>query len=172
MSNSATPGTTQSMEFSRPGYWSGYPVSPPGDLPNPGLWHCGQILYQLSHQGSPRKLEWVAYPFSSESSRPRNRTQGSPALQADSLPIEPPESTRNLAVGQTQLTVQPLLAPIQTPTSYILGNLLRSALRTRFPSSLFSKGYPRGRLLFRIRLSQQTMGRSGLPLSGSSRMRL
>ena len=31
---------------------------------NPGLPHCRQILYQLSHQGSPRMLEWVAYPFS------------------------------------------------------------------------------------------------------------
>ena len=41
---------------------------------NPGLPHCRWILYQLSHQGSPRILEWVAYPFSSGSSRPRNRT--------------------------------------------------------------------------------------------------
>ena len=40
---------------------------------NPGLPHCWQILYQLSHKGSPRILEWVAYPFSSGSSRPRNR---------------------------------------------------------------------------------------------------
>ena len=29
---------------------------------NPGLLHCRQILYQLSHQGSPRVLEWVACP--------------------------------------------------------------------------------------------------------------
>ena len=42
---------------------------------NPGLPHCRQILYQLSHKGSPRILEWVAYPFSSRSSWPRNRTQ-------------------------------------------------------------------------------------------------
>ena len=35
---------------------------------NPGLPHCRQILYQLSHQGSPRILEWVAYPFSGGSS--------------------------------------------------------------------------------------------------------
>ena len=41
---------------------------------NPGLPHCGQILYQLSHQGSPGILEWVAYPFSSGSSWPRNWT--------------------------------------------------------------------------------------------------
>ena len=86
------------MEFSRPGYWSGLPCPPPGNLPNPGIearsptlqadslpaelpgkpkntgvgslpvlqrifptqelnrgsiyLHCGQILYQLSYQGS------------------------------------------------------------------------------------------------------------------------
>ena len=42
---------------------------------NPGLLHCRQILYCLSHQGSPRILEWVAYPFSRESSWPRDRTR-------------------------------------------------------------------------------------------------
>ena len=41
---------------------------------NPGLPHCRQILYQLSHKGSPRILEWVAYSFASGSSQPRNRT--------------------------------------------------------------------------------------------------
>ena len=41
---------------------------------NPGLPHCRRILYQLSHQGTPRILEWVAYPFSSRSSWPRNQT--------------------------------------------------------------------------------------------------
>ena len=35
---------------------------------------CRWILYQLSHSGSPRVLEWVAYPFSSGSSWPRNST--------------------------------------------------------------------------------------------------
>ena len=42
---------------------------------NPGLPHCRQILYQLSHKGSPRILEWVAYPFASGSFWPRNWTQ-------------------------------------------------------------------------------------------------
>ena len=42
---------------------------------NPGLPHCRQILYCLSHQGSPRILQWVAYPFSRGSSQPRNRTR-------------------------------------------------------------------------------------------------
>ena len=41
---------------------------------NPGLPHYRQILYQLNHKGNPRKLEWVAYPFSRRSSRSRNRT--------------------------------------------------------------------------------------------------
>ena len=41
---------------------------------NPGLPHWRRILYHLSHQGSPRILEWVAYPFSSDSSWPRNWT--------------------------------------------------------------------------------------------------
>ena len=38
-----------------------------------GLLHFRQILYQLSHQGSPRMLEWVAYPFCRRSSLPGNR---------------------------------------------------------------------------------------------------
>ena len=41
---------------------------------NPGLPYCMRILYQLSHKGSPRILEWVAYPFCSGSFWPRNRT--------------------------------------------------------------------------------------------------
>ena len=41
---------------------------------NPGLPHCRQIVYQLSQKGSPRILEWVAYPFPSRSSLPRNQT--------------------------------------------------------------------------------------------------
>ena len=46
----------------------------PTQVSNPGLPHCRRILYLLSHKGSPRILEWEAYPFSSESSQPRNRT--------------------------------------------------------------------------------------------------
>ena len=46
----------------------------PNQGSNPGLPHCRWILYQLSHKGSPRILEWIAYPFSSGSSWPRNQT--------------------------------------------------------------------------------------------------
>ena len=35
---------------------------------NHGLLCCRQILYQLSHKGNPRILEWVACSFSSRSS--------------------------------------------------------------------------------------------------------
>jgi len=57
------PWTTQSMEFSRLEYWSGWPFPPPGDLPNPGI-------------------------------EPRD-----PALQADSLPVEPQGKTREVHIS-------------------------------------------------------------------------
>ena len=47
----------------------------PNQESNPDLPHCRWILYQLSQEGSPRILEWVAYAFSRGSSRPRNRTR-------------------------------------------------------------------------------------------------
>ena len=46
----------------------------PSQGSNPSLPHCRQILYELSRQGNPRILEWVAYPFFSGSSWPRNQT--------------------------------------------------------------------------------------------------
>ena len=90
MSNSLRPhGLTQSMEFSRPEYWSG-PFPSPGDLPNPGIELRSSTLQadcQLSHKGSPRILKWVAYPFSSGFSQSRNRTRVS-CIAGDSLPTE------------------------------------------------------------------------------------
>ena len=41
---------------------------------NSSLSHCRQILYQLSHKGIPRTLEWVDYPFTRGSSLPRKWT--------------------------------------------------------------------------------------------------
>ena len=47
----------RSMEFSKQEYQSGLPFPSPGIFPtqglNPDLPHCRQILYHLSHQGSP-----------------------------------------------------------------------------------------------------------------------
>ena len=42
---------------------------------NPGPPHGRWILHQISYKGSPRILEWVAYPFSRGSSQPRNWTR-------------------------------------------------------------------------------------------------
>ena len=42
--------------FSRQEHWSEFLCPSPGDLSNPGLPHCRQILYWLSHQGSPMLL--------------------------------------------------------------------------------------------------------------------
>ena len=41
---------------------------------NRGLPQCRRILYQPSHKGSPRILEWAAHPFSNGSSQPRSQT--------------------------------------------------------------------------------------------------
>ena len=50
----------------------------PGDLPNPGIEPRSPALQADSllsePPGSPRTLEWVAYPFSRGSSQPRNQT--------------------------------------------------------------------------------------------------
>ena len=54
---------------------------------NPGLPHCRQIFYQLSHQGSPRILQWVHITSPADLSNPGIEL-GSPALQVDSLPTE------------------------------------------------------------------------------------
>ena len=52
--------------------------SSPGDLPNPGIEPRSATLQAdplpAEPQGKPRILEWVAYPFSSGSSWPRNQT--------------------------------------------------------------------------------------------------
>ena len=109
---------------------------------NPGLMHCRQIPYHLTHQGNPRILEWAAFPFSRGSSQLRDQTQvsciagrfltiwptretqeywsgqpfpspgdlpnpgikpRSPALQADSLPSNPPGKPKNTGVGSLSL---------------------------------------------------------------------
>ena len=74
-----TPWTIQSMEFSSQNTGVSSLSLLQGIFPtqglNPGLPHYQQILYQLRHKGSPTILEWVAYPFSSQSSRLRNQTR-------------------------------------------------------------------------------------------------
>ena len=73
----------------------------PTQRSNPSLPHCRQVLYQLSHQGSPRILEWVAYPFSSRSSWPRNRT-GISSFAGDSLPAKLPGKPHSFSSSVAQ----------------------------------------------------------------------
>ena len=47
-----------------------------------------------------RILEWVVVPFSRRSSNPGIKHR-SPALQADSLPAEPPGKSKNIEVGKS-----------------------------------------------------------------------
>ena len=56
---------------------------------NPCLPHCKWILYHLSHQGSPRILEWMAYSFSRGSSWPRDQ-MGVSCIAGGFLPVELP----------------------------------------------------------------------------------
>ena len=42
-------------EFYRQEYWSRLPFPPPGDLPNPCLLNCRQVLPSLSYLGSPEE---------------------------------------------------------------------------------------------------------------------
>ena len=59
MSDSVTPWTRAplSLGFPRQEYWNGEAFPSPGNLPNrgsnPHILQCRQILYCLSHQGSP-----------------------------------------------------------------------------------------------------------------------
>ena len=54
----------------------------------PGLPHCRQILYQLSHKGSPRILGVGSLSLLQGNLPNPGIEPGSPALQVDSLPTE------------------------------------------------------------------------------------
>ena len=68
-----------SMGFFRQEYRTGLHALLQGIFPtqgsNPGLAHFRWIYYHLSHEESLRILEWVTYPFSRGSPRPRNQTK-------------------------------------------------------------------------------------------------
>ena len=100
------------MGFSRQGYWSGLPFPSPGDLPDPGIkpWSpslqadsllsepLGEpkkfVLYYLSilcPWGFSRHEYWSGLPCPFPGDLPNPGVEPrSPALQADSLPAEPP----------------------------------------------------------------------------------
>ena len=90
---------------------------------NPGLPHCRQILYQLIHQGSPRILEWVAYPFSSRSFQPRNWTEVSCIAG---------RFFKNWAIREAQIFESKLLGPTKN-------NLSAYTLMAGFSTKQFDK---------------------------------
>ena len=81
VSNSATPWTGVGSPSLLQGIF-------PTQGSNPGLPHCRHILYQLSHKGSPRILEWVAFSFPGDLPNPGIKPR-SHSLQVYSLPAEP-----------------------------------------------------------------------------------
>ena len=76
-----------SMGFSRQECWSGLPFPSAGYLPtqelNPGLPHCRQTLYRLSHQGSSNTScempDWMKHKLES-------RFQGEISITSDMTP--------------------------------------------------------------------------------------
>ena len=90
---------------------------------NPGLPLCRQILYQLSHQGNPKILEWIAYPFSRVSSWPsllhcrqilyQLSYRGSPC----SVYLSPEGVMETLAWLERKENHPPLGGPAPMPTS-------------------------------------------------------
>ena len=109
------------MEFSRPDYWIAYPFPSPGDLPNPGIEPRSPTLQAASLPAEPRKVQSRSVMsdslqlhglYSPWNSPGQNTGVGSlslfqqiypgteprsPALQADSLPAEPPGKHVTLA---------------------------------------------------------------------------
>ena len=60
------------------------------------------IDYTVHEILQARILEWIAFPFSRGSSQPRMEPR-SPEFQADSLPTEPQEKSKNTGVGVLSL---------------------------------------------------------------------
>ena len=85
------------MEFSRQDYWK---VKVKVAQSCPTL--CDPIDYTVHGILQAGILEWVAFPFSRGSSRPRDHTQVS-RVQVDSLPAEPQGKPKNTAAGSLSL---------------------------------------------------------------------
>ena len=60
-----------------------------------------------------RILEWVAFSFSRRSSQPRDQTQGSLALQVNSLPAESSRKPKNTGAGSLSLLQQIFLTGVK-----------------------------------------------------------
>ena len=70
---------------------------------------CDPMDYTVHGNVQARILEWVAFPFSRESSQPGIKPR-SPAMQADCLPAEPQRKPKNTPVSRLSLLQQIFLA--------------------------------------------------------------
>ena len=112
-----------------------------------------------------RLLEWVAMPFR-VSSQPRDRT-GSPALQVDSLPSEPPGKS-HFSVNFPKFfnhsrSVLWLFLPVLTITQIYGCNIL--AAPSRLITHLKEKSSPQDIVPYHQKLSIQTLYLMHLPTS-------
>ena len=127
-----------SMEFCRKEYWSGLPFPSPGNLPtqglNPGLSHCKQTLYCLSHQGI-----WLAYSHSnafffftsSFDSKFVYQQRGLGPIEEDTILVIDPNNAAVLQSSGKNLWVtlhMLLLMLVLFGTKYIIGSSLRKSI--------------------------------------------
>jgi len=122
-----TPWTHQaslSVKFSRQEYWSGLPFPSPGIFPiqgsNPGVLHCRQILYHLSHQESPStSLFWIKRQLLSRNSNREMKSKNkSCSLNTNSTPqrysfmwLHPKKQTKLILFQLEHMLKSPLLTP-------------------------------------------------------------
>ena len=104
--------TIQSMEFSRPGYQSGYPFPSPGDLPNPGIKPRSPALWadSLSTElsGKPSSTIYTCLiPADQRCSAKRRPLQRLPRPSRDTtpLPLQPPGRHSHLAMQLPGVTL-------------------------------------------------------------------
>ena len=113
---------------------------------NPGLPHCRQILYCLSHQGSPKILEWVVYPFSRGSSWSRNWTAVSCLLYQLSYQGRSIPKSSGIFKSSFILIYQKHLPSLSLPHWLLLINFLWCILFI-FPT-LFPLSFPYSQITF------------------------
>ena len=135
------------LGFCKQEYWSGLPFPSPGYLPNPGIEPRSPVLQVDSLLSeSPGKLmtsypypyECIAYPFSKESSRPRNQTGVSSIAGGFFTSWATREAFwfNLLSIKWKQVSSSPLLQPLQG-TSVALKHTGSCAVSVQLLHSVF-----------------------------------
>ena len=139
----ATPWTIESMKFSRPEYWSGYPLPSPGDLPNPGIGPSSPALQVDSlpaeSKGKPKSTgvgQFSSVQFSlsvvSDSLRPHELQHARPPCPSPTPAVHPNSCVSNWRCYPAISSCHPLLLLPPIPSSMrAFSN--ESTLRMRWP---------------------------------------